>query len=200
MKNKMNINWPTLVLAAAFIVFAGYQAMAVRAIRQMQPAIIATVDLHRVMTQTQERSMLDAEVRKIVSDFEKQGKDMMTQLREKEEELELLAEGSEKYQQMLEALAMETNEYAGFTEWARRRIEAESAMRLRRLYTSVKSNIAAEAAEKGYDIVFVNDALGELRAGDEAEVTMQISARRMLYSSPRLDITADVIARMDAAN
>jgi hypothetical protein len=55
------------------------------------------------------------------------------------------------------------------------------------------------AEQNQYDIVFVDDSIAALPENTtESEMMRQISARRMLYSSPRIDITDFMIAQMNA--
>ena len=50
----------------------------------------------------------------------------------------------------------------------------------------------------GYDIVLVDDTVAELPEDTtEAETMRQISARRMLYANPQVDISDELIVRMN---
>ena len=55
------------------------------------------------------------------------------------------------------------------------------------------------AVESGYDIVFVDDSVVEMVTGTEVEVRRQISARRMLYANPEIDLTEELVTRMNEA-
>lgn len=198
-KRSFRINWPALMLAACFVVFAGYQAMAMRHLRNLQPAVVATVDLHRVMTQTEERKLHDAAVQELVDQLQRDGAELRKRLDEAEDETGLHAAGSDLQQKAIDKVSLLAHEYRGFNDWARQKIESESAFRLRQLYADLRNVIREEAEANGYDLVIVNDSLGEIRAGSEGEVTMQITSRRVLYAGGRLDITDAVIERMDRA-
>ena len=52
--------------------------------------------------------------------------------------------------------------------------------------------------EQSYDFVIVDDSVVRLPTDvSEAETMRQISARRLLYTDPRVDITRDVIEWMN---
>ncbi len=66
------------------------------------------------------------------------------------------------------------------------------------MYGEVTKVVAAVAGERGLTLVLCRDA--DLVDTDEtAELVAQIRNRKVLYSDPSLDITADVLARLNAS-
>ncbi len=55
------------------------------------------------------------------------------------------------------------------------------------------------AEQEGYALVVVDDSIVDFQSGTEADMMRQISARRMLYASPRVDITDALIMQMNNA-
>lgn len=196
---KSLINWPAIVLAVAFCALAGYQTMAMRELARLQPAVVATVDIERVFAQIEERVAAEGTLDTVRQQARSETEAKARALRALEEELELHPTTSDKYQEILERLSLQAHDYRAFVEFSRRKIEFEEAQTLRRIYGSIKAAIRDEASSNGYDIVFVNDSLGEVPMADVAETSRQISARRMLYTNPALDITDAIVARMNAA-
>jgi Skp family chaperone for outer membrane proteins len=117
-----------------------------------------------------------------------------------QEELDLLATASDKHHETLNKLTLASTEYQTFVEFSRWRIDAERAMALKRIYTSVRRAALEEAELNGYDVVLVNDSIGQIPPGDEMETMRQISARRMLYTNPALDVTQAIIVRLNAGS
>lgn len=192
-------NWPMALLAVAFVGVAGYQSLAIRNLEAMlNPAIVATVDLEQVFNNLDEREAADAELQELAERLQRQGDERSDEIDRLREDLEIYAEGTEEHQEMLTELAKTSHDYRAFVEFGRMRIDASKAVTLRQIYTSIKQSVRREAEAKGYDVVFVNDSLSPLPTADEEETSRQISARRMLYSSPQLDITQDIIDRMNA--
>ena len=65
-------------------------------------------------------------------------------------------------------------------------------------FEEIKEAVAHLANREGYDVVFVDDSASELPvAATEAEMRRQIGARRMLYTSPRVDITDQLVNFMN---
>lgn len=197
MNRKQIINWPVLILALAFVSFAGYQALALRELARLQPAVIATVDLERIFNNIDEREAADESLTQIANELQADIDARTAALEEMNEELEIYTPGTEEYQQVEAKLTMDSHELRAFVEWGHRRLEVKKASSLRRLYSSIKQSVEREAKENGYDVVFVNDSLQPVTPSDEAETRRQITARRMLYSNPQLDITQDIVSRMN---
>jgi len=197
---QMNIrrNWPIVALALALVTLIGYQAAAIRHLEQLKPAVVATVDLERVFNRIDERQEADTELTELANDLQKNIDAKVRRINALEEELEVYEQGSDKHQETLEELSLLSLEYQADVEWSRQMIEFQRAVNLRRIYSSIREFMETEANERGIDIVFVDDTVVELPPGDEEETTRQISARRMLYTNPAIDITDEVIQRMNA--
>lgn len=196
---KITRNWPILTLVAAMVMLLGYQATAIRNLSQLQPAVLATVDLERIFNQLDERDHADAELAEMANDLQKNIDAQVRRINLLEEDLEAFEQGSDKHQQTLEELSLLSLEYQADVEWSRQMIAFQRAVILRRIYSSIREFMVEEAKERGIDIVFVDDTVVELPPGDEEETTRQISARRMLYTNPSIDITDEVIRRMNEA-
>jgi Skp family chaperone for outer membrane proteins len=196
---QLNIrkNWPIFTLALAMVMLVGYQATAIRHLAQLKPAVLATVDLEKIFNHLDEREHADTELAQLANELQKNIDGIVRRINALEEELEVYERGSDKYQETLEKLSLLSLEYQADVEWSRQMIEFQRAVILRRIYTSIRAFMDDEAKARGIDIVFVDDTVVELPPGDEQETTRQISARRMLYTNPAIDITDNVIRRMN---
>ena len=73
----------------------------------------------------------------------------------------------------------------------------------RAMYKAIREQATALAVTDGWDIVLVNDALGELNMSEqvqgskEQQILTQILSRRMLYASEMTDITEQLIVRIN---
>ncbi len=184
-----------LLLVAALL---GYQTIAAQR-TAVTPSVIATINLERVFQNLDEKGAADIKLQQIADDLEAEGRDMKQKIDLNEQDLDLFAPGTPKYQASLEAWTLATLRYQSFIEFGRRKIDVQKALTLKNIYQSIKTATAALAEENGYDMVFVDDSIAEMQPGGEAEMTRQISARRMLYTSPRIDVTDELVTRMNKA-
>ena len=73
----------------------------------------------------------------------------------------------------------------------------------RTMYDAIRDQVVTLAKADGWDIVLVNDSLGELKLSDnvnasrEQQVLTQILNRRMLYAGSSTDITEQLIVRIN---
>jgi Skp family chaperone for outer membrane proteins len=104
---------------------------------------------------------------------------------------------------MQEDLAALSFEFQAWVRFAADKMDVERSLLMRDLYRSVKAAVKTMAEAEGYDIVIVDDSQGELLTSDEARVSreaqvrQQIAARRVLYTAPTVDVTEQLIVRMN---
>ena len=190
-------NWTVAVFTVVMVGMFVYQSTAMRPAAPSRPAVLATVNLEVVFESLSERVEADAGLEQLAEELKQQADTLANELDLLKEDLELYAKGSANHQQALEKYSLKSLEYQAFVEFSRRKIEIKKAQSLKRIYRSIKDTSAVLAAEHGYDVVFVDDSVAAMASGTEADVNRQISARRMLYVNPELDVTRQLIERMN---
>ncbi len=197
------INWPNAVVIAALALFAAYQTQANRQADPpppLPPAVLATIDIEEVFYSLDERSDADARLTALGEELEIERTAMEEELKVLAEDLQtLLQPGTPAYQKAEEELVWKSSQLRAFTEFGKLKLDREQSNMLRTIYDHMKTTIKALSEENGYDVVSVNDSKVSLPQDvPEAEMMREISARRMLYTNPQLDITQQLIARMNA--
>ncbi len=82
-------------------------------------------------------------------------------------------------------------------------LEVEKAIRLQGLYGRIKQAVAELAQAEGYDLIVLDDSIEEPGFNRDAnippqlQVLDQISQTKVLYLGPHLDVTDDLITRMN---
>ncbi|UCD73847.1 MAG: OmpH family outer membrane protein [Phycisphaerales bacterium] len=193
-------NGPIVAVLVAIAALVTYESTATRNMAPLGPAVIACVDLERAFNELAERAQARTDLEDMVAQLDARGQELRDRADMLEEDIQNYAAGSEAHQNAMEAATLAAYEFQGFIEFVKRKIDAEGARMVRNLYGKIKKAVRAMSEENGYDIVFVDDSSVELPIGvSEAEMTRQISARRMLYANPQLDVTDDLITRMNNA-
>ena len=192
------INWPTALALLAVVAMMGYQTLAMRPQKTLQPAIVATVDLEMVFNSLTEKTKID-------SDFKAMGDRLFAErdkkaesLKQMEADLGDLAPGGPKFKELQDQTLLEAERLRAYNDYMAAKLDVERSKTLKRLYLAIRKSVDAMAKSNGYDIVLVNDSIAEIPNGSSEEMTRQISARRVLYAAPTVDITADVITYMNA--
>lgn len=203
----------TLVIVLLVGVIAGQAVSQSRG--NARPTRVAVVELPRVVDGLEERGSLMAEIQSMADDFDAQAQDWRERLEAVDAELQAVAPSEagpldDATRQRVEEIAdrrlrMRTE----FVEWrafAQSLLDQETSFRLRRLYQSVKGEIASMAQVEGYDLVLVDDSRGELaepnpqsRVDAETQILQQIRNRRVLYAGDVIDVTDALIERMNNA-
>lgn len=196
---KSTINVPLLVpVLLIAVMLLGYNAVANQQDAK-RPAVVATVDLERLFENLNERAAEDARLQAMATNIEQEVNRRKEKIRSLNEEFKVHPAGSEKSQQIGDELAMESIQYQAWMEFQVQSLEREKGLVMMKIYRSIKRAVQEMSESKGYDIVFLNDSLKELQRGPEQAVVQQISARRMLYTNPKLDITEALLDRMNNA-
>lgn len=198
---KNTLNRPSLLLLIMVAGALAYQSLALRPGPVTEPAVIASVNLELVFGSLDLRGAANAELEKLATSLD----DELTRQKElldvKEEDLAFMTPGSDAYRQTEVEMLEMSGRLAAYVEFADKKMNIERSRVLREIYDEIKATIAALCDEEGYDVVFVDDSIVELpEVATEAEMMRQISARRMLHTRSRIDISQDVIQRMNQSS
>ncbi len=194
-----NLNWPAMILLAMFAGYVGYSSQANRA-TMLPAAVVATVNLEKVFQGLDERGAADARLKNLADKLDAEGHKKREEIEVLNADLELFPPGSEKFQEVAAELAGKGFRLKAFLDFAVRKLDAEKSRTLYDLYEDrIKEVVRQMAEEQGYDLVMVDDSIVALPTEiSEAEIMRQISARRLLYTNSAIDITEDLIARMNS--
>ncbi|HMN96176.1 MAG TPA: hypothetical protein PKC43_07675 [Phycisphaerales bacterium] len=198
---------PTILLLAALIAALAYQAGANRAAvpaAAPRPTVVGTIDLGRVLEQVTARAEWDATIRSLEEGLASALRSKQETLTAEQARILELPEGAEKNERR-EKLAFDLFETEAWIKWKRAEADRERSLMWRDLYRLTKEEAGRLAAAQGVDLLIVNDSVGEIRSIDEANVSaeavvlQQITSRRVLYAARDIDLTDQLITRMNNA-
>lgn len=198
-KNMKPINRPAVALLASIVALLGYQSWAMRNQEKLTPAVVACVDLEKVFNGLSAKTAADEHLKQVAEQLTAEGNRKAEAIKQMEADLNDLAEGSPRYRELQDNALLEAQKYRAYVEFSRAKIDSERSRTIKRIYLDIRKAAEEMGNTNGYDLVLVNDSLAEIPPGTEEEMNRQISARRILFASPRIDITAEVVAYMNAA-
>lgn len=190
-----------LALALAAAALAGYQALAQRAQAPAAP-IVATVQMEKLFDGLDQRADAKAEVAALEAQLTREQKSKADSIDALESELENVVD-EQRREELTDQIALEKIKFKFWQQAANSELEVEKALRLQYLYTSIKEAIRQLAGDAGYDMVILDDSADELpfdrdtRVPAQMQVLQQITSRKILYLNGALDITEDLIIRMN---
>jgi Skp family chaperone for outer membrane proteins len=110
---------------------------------------------------------------------------------------EELKPGTEAFAKRQKELAMQEAELQWFVESQSRAVEQSLADSLREIYEDIKTVVGEVALERGLDVVLASDLLPPQVPGAPNQVRQQILLQKVVYWSPRVDLTDEVVARLN---
>ncbi|MCH7847804.1 MAG: OmpH family outer membrane protein [Planctomycetes bacterium] len=198
---KITMNLPVFVIVILLAVVAGYEVFAGRAAAP-GPAVVAVVRIGPLFDGLKQRAEAAAGVDQLLGEIE-------TEVQARKESIEALREehsntvDAADRETLADEIALETLKNDFWLQTAKREHELDKAIRLQDLYKKVFDAIQTLAMTEGYDIVIVDDSGDELpfdrssRVVPQVQVLQQLARRKVLFVNPTLDITEDLIMRMN---
>lgn len=182
-----------VALATGFTFMAGYAART-----PTKPAVVAFVDLEKVFNSLESRKVSEEEIRAMAVRMENETTGMREELEMLQAELESLEPGSNEMAQLNDQAVAVAGRLRAFQKYSALLLEREQANDLRKTYDMIRDAAAEYSRNSGIDIVLLNDSIPTINPSDSANTLQQISARRILFANGTLDITEDLIAKMNA--
>jgi Skp family chaperone for outer membrane proteins len=218
----MNATMKKLSVAAGLLAIGAGAAIGLTAyganMMAGQPTVVVTVNLSQVMEKLNQRAAAETRLNKMrdelkteqdrrleqVKDFESKAKSLQDEL-DKAPDAAAKRAVEDRMQQLQEDAAHLSLENQAWVKVSSDRVDIEASLVMQDLYRSVKKAAEQIASANHYDVVLVDDSQGEMKTYPESRVTrveqvrQQVASRRMLYVNPTIDITNDLISRMNNA-
>jgi Skp family chaperone for outer membrane proteins len=190
------VNASVVAIAALVLVTLTCQAWAVRR-ATMNPTVVVTIDLERVFEGIGEKAAEDERLVAVATELEAEAGEKQAVISDLEEELDAFPVGSDRRREVERDLQWAALDYSAFVEFSRRKMDVEKAQSLTRIYESIRESAGEMAFEHGYDMVVVDDSVTNIPQGSEADVRRQISARRIVHTNAAIDVSDELIQRMN---
>lgn len=111
---------------------------------------------------------------------------------------EELKPGTNEFEERRKQLAMLEAELQWFIDTEGQKIEQGLAGSLRSIYGDIQTAVRVVAEERGVDLVLAADQIPNEPPQSTTQVRQQIVLQKVVYWSPRMDLTDDVVARLNA--
>lgn len=161
-------------------------------------AVVAVIDLERVFNSLASFEAANTEVDAFADSLEAQVQTMRDNLSLKQEEIDLVS-GAQREAKLAEVEKL-ADDLRVFIDWSQLRIERRRVEVLRVEYFKVRDAAEQLSVRFGWDMVLVDDTRIALPpVNTRQEMMRQMSARQMIYTDNRIDVTADLIAELNGA-
>ena len=110
-----------------------------------------------------------------------------------EADIDLLVEGTPKYQDALKKYKGAAANLRAWIEFKGRKLDAKRAQRRTQVFDEIVLAATEFAEQNNIDFIITDDSNLELRPGNDGQVVQQMSLRRIVYANPEFDITDELI-------
>jgi len=179
--------------------------MNVGAARNMAPpSSMAIIDINRVREGLTERVDAQAGLMALAQRIETENTDRLAKIEELQTEMEDTVDPA-RMETLRQELDMTLVRAAAWREYIKQQVDIEKSLLLQDLFQKISDAVAELAEVEGISIVLISDAgqtvrtMKDAQMPRETQVRQQISTRRVLYASPSIDITEQLIIRMNNA-
>ncbi|MFW6154703.1 MAG: OmpH family outer membrane protein [Planctomycetota bacterium] len=183
-----------------WVVILGLVALAIglgRGIADPPPAepagTVAVCNLSRAFGEYQRTRELYTRMENRQADIRADQEQREQQFEQMQQELEALQPGSQAYQEQVEAIESYAVESRVSIEIAQNRLKRTHRQATEELLRIIEQTIGAVAAEQGYTTVFNR---GQIDLSEDP--AKQLASPHLLYAAGAVDITDDVVARLNA--
>jgi Skp family chaperone for outer membrane proteins len=182
----------TAVVASTVV---AWDAVAGRA--SVPPTVMGTIDLPRVLEALDEWK---AEVTRSTA----AGESFQAELIKRRDNLDALAAdlddfvvGTKQYEGAEHAIKKASIDLRAFMSLADLREARTKQRAILRIYNHIREGTSAVSQQEGYGIVLMDDSAIPI-SEESSDVLGDISARRVLYASPTLDVTDSIILHLNS--
>jgi len=185
-----------IVAAFAAVVLAAWVGAYAQNTLQAKPTAVAVVDVEQVLNQVKEKTALEAQFRAMGEKFQSEEKQRKAELADMQSALDALPEGKD-YDKKQEELQKKVLELQVFVQFSQQKLAAERTLQIETLYRKTNQTVEAMAKEAGFDLVLYREAEIKTRGANLQQMMGQLANRKIIYASDEINITDEVITRMN---
>ncbi len=171
---------------------------AVLSLKQLNPPVIATLDLERVFNEINRRNQAEADLEQELKRFQRQAEDLRNEAERLKTDLELLVPGTEKYEEAEKQWTAIVLDYRAVVAFIESKLDLVRADARRNIYEAITIAAAKFADANGIDFIVTDDSHLPLQEGNDIQIVQQLALRRVVYANPSFDITDDLIGWMNS--
>jgi|GEM_PF-1198697 len=189
----------TLSIAGA-LVLAAASSLAFRAGAQnagAKPGVVALVNLERVINNLDERVVRENELKRFIEERRNVIKGKQDQLKQLQDELNLLPEGAANRQAKAEEVARQRIESQVEQQILEQLLQVKRGDVFKRIFKKVIDASERIAQARGYSMVLSNDAGATIQPGTDQQIQLQMVSRRVLFADSQLDISDDIVQMLN---
>ena len=199
--NAKHVALLSLLIAAASLI-----AMSTRepAFAQGQPAAapaggikIGTASAQRIFFGMKEMRDVEAKFKQDLTNLETEGRSREQKVVDQRNNLGLLKPDSPQYEEEQRKYMQAASDHKAWLELNRAVLQRSEKIQLKMLFDKITGTIGEIAKERGVDLVLSDQAAFNIDRMSTQDLQQAMAQREILYKNASLDITQDVIKKLD---
>ena len=183
-----------LVVVLTFVAFRPVGAI------QRTGTRVAVCDIQKVFDSIQEWVQIKADLQTMLEDLQEQFKKKQQRLRDLQHDLDLTNRRSAEYPKRIDEIAFAAAEAKSFDFYLSEKVNRNAKLKKEYLFRKVISTVGSIAQENAIDVVLQKEQPPEFPRQLKAQaVDAAIGLRKVLWSSSELELTDQVITKMNNA-
>ena len=168
-----------------------------------RPTAVAVVDVATVLDEMKEKTQIEADLKTQQEQVQREAERMTNDLKDLKSDLDILARGTPAYSEKLAELDQQVIQMKSWEQYQTLKIQRENARQMLHLYNKISAKAGEVAKENGFDIVLYKDRPIDVEFRDvepkllSGLISSRVSQRKILWSSDEIDITDQVVQRMN---
>ena len=158
---------------------------------------VAVVDMQGVFEQLKEKTAVEAQLQSKAQALGEEAKTKEQELKNLQNDLEILARNSTAFNQKLEQLEQRAFELKNWRDYQTNKINRDRAMQMEDLYRKALEAVGQVATENGFNIVLFKEPELNLTGAKPEQIAAIIQSRKVLWADDDHDITSAVITHMN---
>ena len=199
----MNVRAKHLVLASLLVAAAVTTSLPTREPAQGQAAAaqgvpkIATASTARIFMGMKEKTDVRAKIEQHVKQLRDEEQSRRQKVQDLQQQLDLLKADSPQYEEANKAFTAAAIEFKNWGEVSQANSARNEKQQTKMLFDKITAAIAEIAKERGIDFVIAEQPPFAVDRMSPAELQQAMVQRQILYANASVDLTQDVIARLD---
>jgi outer membrane protein len=189
---RMQWVWASLAMALiASAVAVGQSAM------QAEPTAVAVVNVQKVFNSLKQKQGIEAELKQRAQELQNQEKQRRQEIQQMKSNLDVLKPGTQQYKQQEQKLERAVVDLKAWAQYKQQKMKRTRGVKMESLYRKTADAAGQVAQDNGYDIVLYDEGNADFNYQSSKQLSTMIQMRKVLWSRSKLNITDQVIQRMN---
>lgn len=188
--------WIALVLVMA-LGFSGFVAANASGLLAGRPTAAAVVDVQAVFEALEEKLQIEANLKSRLEGLNLDEQDRKRALDELKSDLEILAPETPAYNEKQAKLEQNVIELQAWRTFQTQKLNQERGIQVERLYRKMLEAVGTIGRENGFDLILFKEKPADFRGAKPEALNTLIQVRKVLWSADDLDLTDEIIQRMN---